>query len=181
MLAAILAIGATAVWALFVMSLALVAGSDFIIQGTKFDPPYGLIVVLLAPSPALAAIQLLFLTPLSQTHGRGFAFQDFGNSVLSAARADALALLLVLLVSAGLAIWCHRRQRRHSDQGAVAWAVFVLAMGLPGFVGYLLHRRWPATEFCANCRKISPRDRDACLHCGNPFPQPAPKGIEIFA
>jgi hypothetical protein len=41
--------------------------------------------------------------------------------------------------------------------------------------------RWPATECCVNCRKISPRDRDACLHCGTEFPPPALKGIEIFA
>jgi predicted amidophosphoribosyltransferase len=36
-------------------------------------------------------------------------------------------------------------------------------------------------ECCQTCHKETPRDRDACLHCGAEFSPPAMKGIEIFA
>jgi hypothetical protein len=90
-------------------------------------------------------------------------------------------ILVTCALAIVAAVQCYRRQRRYMNDEAVAWAMFALLLGLPGLVGYFLHRRWPATEYCANCRKTSPRDRDACLHCSTPFPPPAPKGIEIFA
>jgi predicted amidophosphoribosyltransferase len=57
----------------------------------------------------------------------------------------------------------------------------VLVFGLPGYLGYRLHRRWPVRSPCPACGQNVPRDRDACAGCRAEFPPPAPKGIEVFA
>jgi hypothetical protein len=80
-----------------------------------------------------------------------------------------------------LAAWCYRRHRRFEERGALVWAAFVFLTGPAGIVGYLLHRRWPASERCAACGTVVPRDREECLACEAQFPPPAPEGIEIFA
>jgi ABC-type amino acid transport system permease subunit len=180
LLASILGLGVTAAWIALIMSLVVVMRMDFLFQTMNYDFHFGMFIVFLLPSPALATIELLFLRPLSQA-GFSFVYSDFGKAVLSSLLAHSIALLFVCLFSLALAAWCHRRHLQYSQQTAAAWALFVMILGLPGLIGYLLHRRWPATEFCANCHKISPRDRDACLHCGTSFPPPAPKGIEICA
>lgn len=48
-------------------------------------------------------------------------------------------------------------------------------------LGYPAHRGWAARLDCPACGRPTPRDRDACIECGASFPQPAPKGIEVFA
>jgi hypothetical protein len=93
------------------------------------------------------------------------------------------ALLAVVVVSSLLAAVAWRWARAYGlsarEQGV--WAGFVLLFGLPAFVGFLIHRRWPVRAACPNCHARSPRDREACAECGALFPAPAPKGIEIFA
>ena len=82
-----------------------------------------------------------------------------------------------------LAVIAWRRSRafglRRREQ--IAWTVFVLLFGFPAYVGFLLYRRWPIREPCPNCHAQAPRDRAACAECGTRFPDPALKGIEIFA
>ncbi len=63
----------------------------------------------------------------------------------------------------------------------VAWSVFVLLLGLPGWIGFLVHRRWPVLDNCPSCTRRVPMDRDACAGCDVPLPAPALKGIEVFA
>ena len=77
--------------------------------------------------------------------------------------------------------WRRSRAFGLSRQGQIAWAVFVLLFGLPAYVGFLLYRRWPIREPCPICQTQVPRDRVACAECGTRFPDPALKGIEIFA
>jgi len=48
--------------------------------------------------------------------------------------------------------------------------VFVLLLGVPGFLGYLAHRVWPARLPCPHCGRPVPRDRPACFACGHDFP-----------
>jgi hypothetical protein len=91
------------------------------------------------------------------------------------------ALLVVCVVAGILAGLCYRRQRRYAVPGTVAWIVFVFLTGVPGMLGYLLHRRWPVLELCPTCEKAAPRDRNACAHCRTEFPRPAPKATEVFA
>jgi hypothetical protein len=178
-LATIIAIGTTAMWILLLMTLTVFSQSDPLFRALDNQLPFGLIVwILLLSSPTMITIELMLLLPLSLVKVR---FPDFGSALEGGFPAHSIPVLLSIVFSAPCALLCYRRHRRYSEREAVEWTFFVFLMGLPGLIGYLLHRRWPATEYCVNCRKNSPRDRDACLHCGTPFPTPAPKGIEIFA
>lgn len=90
-------------------------------------------------------------------------------------------LVPLLAMGAALAWVCRRRQCRFAQPWTGAWMAFVLVFGLPGLVGYLVHRRWPPTTACAECHAKVPRDRPACTRCGTPFAPPAPIGTEVFA
>jgi hypothetical protein len=96
----------------------------------------------------------------------------------SAAWPPLIAVLAVAVVMAGL---CYRRQKRYAQPWTAAWVILVLLGGVPGLVGYLLHRRWPVLEKCPTCRHDVPHDREACAKCGIAFPAPEPKGCEVFA
>jgi hypothetical protein len=93
------------------------------------------------------------------------------------------ALVVALLVAGGLAVLCYRRQVRYGAGTAecVLWPLFVLALGLPGWVGYRFGRSWPVLEVCPGCGARVPRDRDACARCEAEFPSPSLKGTEVFA
>jgi hypothetical protein len=90
-------------------------------------------------------------------------------------------VLATALVSVVLACVCYRRQRRYGLPWAWVWTVLVLLFGLPAYFGYLAHRAWPARLPCPRCGQRVPRDRPACFACGQDFPAPPPKGIEVFA
>jgi hypothetical protein len=74
-----------------------------------------------------------------------------------------------------------RHAVRSGNAPSITWIVFVFLLGIPGFLGYLWHRRWPVRLACPACRSDAPRDRDNCARCGTHFPAPAPNGLEIFA
>jgi hypothetical protein len=63
---------------------------------------------------------------------------------------------------------------------AWAWAGFVLAFGLPGFIAFRLAASWPRLVACAACAKQRPVDAPTCPHCGAGWPVPPRTGIEIF-
>jgi hypothetical protein len=91
------------------------------------------------------------------------------------------ALALTCLLAAGLAWWCHRRQGQFAAPWTPVWLVFVFLLGAPGLLGYLLHRIWSVRLSCPACGQEVPRDRESCSSCGADFPEPEPKGIEVFA
>jgi hypothetical protein len=91
------------------------------------------------------------------------------------------SVLVVLLVGGGCAVAAYRRQKRFGLPHAAAWAVFAFVLGVPGWIAYRFHHRWPILEDCPRCHQPSPRDRETCLDCGALFPPPALKGIEVFA
>jgi hypothetical protein len=90
------------------------------------------------------------------------------------------ALAAVCLLGAMLAGLVGRRQRRYGLPWTKTWMAFVFLGGLPALVGYYAHRRWPALENCSACGRAVPHDREACAGCGREFPEPAPRGTEIF-
>lgn len=93
------------------------------------------------------------------------------------------ALLVVHLLSAGLAVGCYRRQARYAVQGfqRIFWPLFVFIVGLPGWIGYRYSRFWPVLERCPSCGGVVARDQVACACCRADFPMPAFKGTEIYA
>jgi hypothetical protein len=93
------------------------------------------------------------------------------------------AAVLAQLLALGLAILCYRRQRRYGVGSAerIAWPLFVLLLGLPGWIGYRFCRKWPVLESCPECGVAVPRDRESCLRCANDFPAAALRGTEVFA
>lgn len=135
--------------------------------------------VVAAPIPAYVTPAILF----------GTAHESFcwgESSSYSSALVPALvntwpALLAVNLLGASLAWACYRRQHRYGQRWTWLWVGFVFLFGLPGWVGYRFHRRWPPLQPCPSCGKDAPRDREECCRCGEDFPSPALKGTEIFA
>lgn len=114
------------------------------------------------------------------------------NRGLSASPAEAFvraltefwpALASAQMIAFGLAVLCYRRQARYGVGRAerFVWPLFVLMLGLPGWIGYRFRRSWPVLESCPECGAAVPRDREGCLRCANDFPRPALKGTEVFA
>jgi hypothetical protein len=132
---------------------------------------------ILFPSPLMLAGYILYERPARLSNeGRPTTYAE--------ALADyAPALTLAQLVAAVLALACYRRQVRYGASRAerLVWPLFVLALGLPGWIGYRFGRAWPVLEACPACSAAVPRDRDACAGCAAEFPAPALKGTEVFA
>jgi hypothetical protein len=135
--------------------------------------------VIAVPVPALLALGLLVGLPMDLM-GRGEAATYWEALATGWSRVgwDAVFVSLLTLIPAW---WCLWRQRRYGQGSRVIWFVFVLLLGPPGLVGYLLHRRWPVREACPGCGQRVPRDRERCSACGQEFPAPPPTGIEVFA
>ena len=49
---------------------------------------------------------------------------------------------------------CYRRQRQYGMPWTPAWVVFVFPFGLPGYIGYRTHRRWPTCLPCPSCGRM---------------------------
>jgi len=93
------------------------------------------------------------------------------------------ALVIAQVFAAGLALLCYRRQVRFAASRAerILWPLFVLALGLPGWIGYRFSRSWPVLESCPSCTTRVPRDRESCARCATDFPRPVLQGTEVFA
>jgi hypothetical protein len=93
------------------------------------------------------------------------------------------SLLGAIAVSSflGLIAWRRAMSFGLPKREQVAWLAFVFLLGLPAFAGFLLSRRWVVRQPCTTCHALAPRDRPECVKCGTRFPDPALKGIEIFA
>jgi hypothetical protein len=119
-------------------------------------------------------------------------YKELLNKGLSATPAEALvraltefwpALAIAQMIALGFAVLCYRRQLRYgvSRTERIIWPLFVLLLGLPGWIGYRFGRSWPVLESCPECGAAVPRDRESCLRCTEDFPRPALKGTEVFA
>jgi hypothetical protein len=136
---------------------------------------------LVVPSPLVLA-GLIAVERTRELLSEGLA-ATFPEALARALTEFRPALLIAQLVSAGLALLCYRRQVRYGARGAerVAWPLFVLVLGLPGWVGYRFGRSWPALAACPACGTAAPQDRDGCARCTAEFPPPALRGTEVFA
>jgi hypothetical protein len=114
---------------------------------------------------------------LFQNHLAG----SYANGVAQSFSAAWPPLVFVLILSAAFAwvtLQLHRKYRRPATG---AWVAFVLLMGLPGFIAYLVEHHRHKLEACPQCGEIVPRDRDACAACNTEFAPPPRVGTEIFA
>jgi hypothetical protein len=133
------------------------------------------------PSPlGLAGLVASLRTPMLLDEGFAASYPEaLGRALAEFGSGFAIAELLAL----GLAVLCYRRQMRYgaSRTERIVWPLFVLLLGLPGWIGYRFGRSWPVLEKCPECFAPAPRDRAGCVRCTNDFPRPARKGIEVFA
>ena len=56
-----------------------------------------------------------------------------------------VGILIMLLITAYVAWKTWQHHRRTGKSGTWVWVVFVAVTGLPGYIGYRLHRHWPRT------------------------------------
>ena len=135
--------------------------------------------VSVVPVPVLLGVGVFIIGPMEGLNaGRVTTYREAVAESLS----GAWWLIPVVIVLASVAAGgCYRRHRRYGQPAAMAWLVFVFLLGLPGLLAYLVHRHWPVLEVCPACRQVVPRDRDACLACGQDFPSPPAIGTEVFA
>ena len=129
------------------------------------------------PSPAI----LWFVEPL--VIARNELSDDYVGGFSVMFRESGVALLVLALFSISLAALTWRRGAAYSfslgDQ--LAWFAFVALFGFGGYVGFLLHRRWPLREECPSCHAQTILVRGGCTQCGEGFPGPIFKGTEVFA
>ena len=164
--ASILGSGVTAVWVLAWFMVYTVLERS--VKLPNVDPSAVLTFLLL--SPVFLAAVPMFKDPAPQN----------ADAYLTLLRDNFFGSYLVLgILCLPLAIWCYLHHRRYSHGAAIIWAIYVMVMGVPGAIGYWLHRSWSPTERCSGCGVDAPRDRDACYQCGMAFPIPSPKGIEM--
>lgn len=111
---------------------------------------------------------------IDQVDSYGAAWRVLGQAWPSYLVLAALSLLLTL-ASMEFA-------RRHgvSRRERAVWGCYVFLFGIPGFVGFWLHRRWPLRLACPQCGGKIALTQPACPACGGMLLDAKPKGTEIF-
>jgi hypothetical protein len=137
-------------------------------------------IAALIPSPL--ALDVAGVTHSRELQEEGLT-PTFSSALLRTLTKFWPARVIAQVLALGLAFLCYRRQKRYGlGRGErIAWPLFVLLLGLPGWIGYRFSRKWPVLETCPDCGVAVPRDRESCVRCTNEFPAPALKGTEVFA
>jgi hypothetical protein len=86
---------------------------------------------------------------------------------------------MVALVCGAIAFWLTRRYA-FSRASRIVWTCFGALIGLPGLLGLLAMRNWPARAKCLSCNKPRVVTRESCEHCNALFAPPSMQGTEIF-
>lgn len=101
------------------------------------------VITAAVPAPLTAAGFALGIEPWASST---FTDVSFGEALASSAAVTWPALLIVFVLAAGLTWLADRHQRAHYLPRSFGWLAFVFVLGLPGWLGYRLHRRWPIRE-----------------------------------
>ncbi len=107
------------------------------------------------------------------------AARILGEKHQSIFRRIIIGVILSLLMALGALLWDRRYHGTMISQ--VVWFIYVLLCGLPGLVGYLTHRKWPARLPCVHCGNKLPVTTTVCPKCSTPVPPPEHTEREIFA
>lgn len=98
-----------------------------------------MVVAAAVPSPLVTGLLTLTVMPADA------AMRNNGS--LTAAMADVWpALVFVCVIGVVFALLAHRHLRQNDVRHRTAWLAFVFLFGLPGYVGYRLHRRFPRRD-----------------------------------
>jgi hypothetical protein len=126
-----------------------------------------------APLPEIAVTTLVFTTSEELIARTGKEREQEIRSVV-------FWLIPVCVLSLLLAVLADRRRKRFGMSRSYAWIAFVFLFGVPGYLAFLAHRRWPALVPCSSCDANTPCNRPACTRCGTAFPTPRLTGTEVF-
>jgi hypothetical protein len=85
---------------------------------------------------------------------------------------------VALLLAVATLVWA--RRACFSWRRAWAWAGFVFAFSLPGFLTFRLAADWSRFVACPSCSRRRPIEAANCPHCGAGWPSPPSTGVEIF-
>ncbi|HEV8058255.1 MAG TPA: hypothetical protein VGP68_00150 [Gemmataceae bacterium] len=145
--------------------------------GRRFQAYGGLII----PSPLVLA-GTIGLDRVSELVRYRVA-PTFGKAVLQACAEYWPTFSVALIIALVFSCLCYLREKRYRSNWVerITWPLFVLILGLPGWIGYRFGRSWPVLEACPGCSMPSPRDRDDCATCGEEFLAPAELGTEVYA
>jgi hypothetical protein len=146
------------------------------------EPPWSersdsLVLPAALPAPAI----LCFVEPLVIARMELSAGYLDGFSVMTRESGLALFVLAMFVVSLAAITWRRGVACSLSLGERFAWTAFVVLFGLGGFVGFLLHRRWPLRAECPSCHAQTVLEHGSCARCGEEFPGPIFKGTEVFA
>jgi hypothetical protein len=135
------------------------------------------------PSPLALDVLLVLFRSSSKEREEGDRAESLPEAMVLTLVDFWPALAIAQLLALGFAVLCYRRQLRYgvSRGERIVWPLFVLLLGLPGWIGYRFGRSWPVLEKCPSCGDAVPRDRGECVRCTAEFPLPALKGTEVFA
>lgn len=139
-----------------------------------------LVVAAVIPAPASGLLMSLYTVPRLDDMRTGDA-ASYSTALAKSLQQTWPALVIVLTVGIAAVLGYEARRKKDGRPRSWAWVIFVFLFGLPGLVGYLLHLGQPVRETCPACQAESPRDDENCRFCGTPFPEPSPRGIEVFA
>ena len=80
---------------------------------------------------------------------------SFSSGLLRTIREFWQTWLLVQSLAVCLAVLCYRRRLRYGTRRAerIAWPLFVLLLGLPGWIGYRFGRSWPSVGIVSRVRR----------------------------
>jgi hypothetical protein len=132
-----------------------------------------------APIPVGWATVVGVIAPLNMIQSNQAASYD--EVMAKIFRPSTFPFVAIALCGILLAWITFRIQRKYHRQANGVWVAFVLLLGLPGFLAYLIEYRRAKLETCGECGKVVPRDREACAACETEFAAPARVGTEIFA
>jgi hypothetical protein len=120
---------------------------EYRLNASPFSAETGWLIGTVAMPEPLVSTLLVGLTAASMSPNSAAAgFSQRLGKVLGATWPG----LLLALASGVVACWLlDRHRRRHRLPRDAGWLVFAMLFGLPGYGGYLLHRRWPPLQLAA--------------------------------
>lgn len=99
---------------------------------------------LVAPEPAVMCGTVFILAPwINHEMSTGKSYQE---AVAEVFEHVPYGIPVSMIVALGCAVLCWKRQVRYQAEWTKTWTVFVVLFGLPAWIAWRVHRRWPPLE-----------------------------------